>query len=153
MDMDKKTLILIIVCIVVFAFVALSYAGVFNHDETVTVSKVKFKLPEGYKAAGTTKQGYKKITNGLDTIFFTSVNDDNISDHVKNYMNGKISKNRTVTISNFTTDGVFVYKANCSDKSNQYWFVKDGKTYTFFTNKETYKIDDIARQLILSSKQ
>ena len=60
MDMGKKTLILIIVCIVVFAFVALSYAGVFNHDETVTVSKVKFKLLEGYKAAGTTKQGYKK---------------------------------------------------------------------------------------------
>lgn len=152
MDMDKKTLILLIVCIAVFAFVALSYAGVFDQEKTVKVGEINFKLPEGYKTAGVTKQGYQKITNGLDSIYFTCVNDDDISDHVKNYVNSKVSKNRTVTISNFTTDGVFVYKANCSDKSSQYWFVNGGKTYSFFTWKETFKIDDIARDLIKSSK-
>ena len=50
--MEKKSLILLVVCILVFFFVALSYAGIFNHEESVKVGDVNFKLPEGYKYVG-----------------------------------------------------------------------------------------------------
>ncbi len=146
--MDKKSLILIIVCIVVFAFVCLSYAGIFNHEDTFQVGDVNFKLPEGYKYAGVNDKGFTKITNGVDVIYFVAVDDKDIDLHVNNYLKSCESQNKTATISNFTTNDIFVYKANCSDKSNEYWFVSGEKTYAFFTTKETSNIDDIARYLI-----
>lgn len=150
MDMDKKTLILLIVCIVVFAFVALSYAGVFSHDDTVSVGDVTFKLPEGYKNIGANKKGYERATDGLDTIYFTSYDDKNLSGHVNKYIKDCKSKNKTVVLSNFTNNGVSVYKTVGND-STHYWFIHDGKTYAFFTWKEILPMEDkIARSLINS---
>ena len=57
--MEKKSLILIIVCIVVFSFVALTYAGVINQEKSVKVGDVNFKLPEGYVDLGINKYGYQ----------------------------------------------------------------------------------------------
>ena len=140
--MDRKYLILIIVCIVVFAFVCLSYAGVFNHEETFQVGDVNFKLPEGYKYAGVNDKGFTKITNGVDSIFFVCVNDKDIKLHVNNYLKSCQSQNKTADISNFTTNDIFVYKAN------ECWFVSGEKTYAFFTTKETANMDDIAHYLV-----
>ena len=56
-----------------------------------------------------------------------------------------------VNVSNFTTNDIFVYKAVNSKNSCHYWFVYGDKTYTFFTWKETFNIDDIAHYLIDSS--
>lgn len=149
--MDKKSLILIIVCIIVFSFVFLTYAGIFNQEETLQVGEINFKLPEGYRYVGFVKQGFPKTTNGLDSIYFDYYNDTNISSYVNDFVNECHSKNRSVVVSNFTTNDISVYKAVSSTNSTHYWFVYADKTYTFFTWKETFKIDDIARYLIDSS--
>ncbi|WP_407379218.1 hypothetical protein [Methanobrevibacter sp.] len=149
--MDKKSLILLIVCIIVFSFVVLTYAGIINQEETLQVGEINFKLPEGYKFAGYTEQGYPKITNGLDSIYFEYYNDTDISKHVKNFTDYCKTKNRNVTLSNFTTGDVTVYKTVTSDHRNNYWFVNGDKTYTFFTWKETFNVDDLANYLIDSS--
>ena len=149
--MDKKSLILIIVCIIVFSFVVLTYAGIITQDETLQVGEINFKIPEGYKSIGFVDQGFPAINNGLDSIYFDYYNDTNISNHVKDFVNDSESKNRSVVVSNFTTNDIFVYKAVNSKNSTHYWFVYGDKTYTFFTWKETFNIDDIARNLIDSS--
>lgn len=149
--MDKKSLILIVVCIIVFSFVCLSYLGVFNHEETLQVGEINFKLPEGYKLVGKDKDGNEKITNGLDSILFTYYDDTNVSQHVNNYIKYCNSKKWNVNSSNFTTNGVVVYETVTSTGSNHYWFVYKDKTYAFFTSKETFNIDDIAHSLIDSA--
>lgn len=149
--MDKKSLFLIIVCIFVFSFVVLTYAGIINQDETLQVGEINFKIPEGYKYIGFVEQGFPALNNGLDSIYFDYYNDTNISNHVKDFVNYYESKNSSVVVSNFTVNDISVYKAVNSKNSTHYWFVYGDKTYTFFTWKETFNIDDIARNLIESS--
>ena len=149
--MKKKSLFLIIVCIIVFSFVFLTYAGIINQDETLQVGEINFKVPEGYRYAGLTDQGFSILNNGLDSIYFDYYDDTNVSTHVKDFVKDCESKNRSVVVSNFTTNDIFVYEAVNSKNSTHYWFVYGDKTYTFFTWKETFKIDDIAHYLIDSS--
>ncbi|MBE6506241.1 MAG: hypothetical protein E7Z73_11030 [Methanobrevibacter millerae] len=149
--MEKKSLILLVVCILVFSFVALSYAGVFNHEESVKVGEVTFKLPEGYKYMGVNKYGYETASNGLDSVYFECHNDKNISKHIKVYKDDCDSKNKTYKTSNFTANGINVYKLVDSKNASRYWFVHDGKTYSFLTWKEVNKMDDIVKSLISSS--
>ena len=149
--MEKKSLFLIIVCIIVFSFVIFTYAGIINEDETLQVGEINFKIPEGYKYIGFVKEGFPALNNGLDSIYFDCYNDTNISHHVNDFLNECKSKNRSVDVSNFTTNDIFVYKVVNSKNSTHYWFVYGDKTYTFFTWKETFNIDDIAHYLIDSS--
>lgn len=149
--MDKKSLILIAVCIIVFAFVALTYAGFFNHDESVQVEGMNFKLPEGYKYVGVNKYGYQTATNGLDSIYFDCYDDKDISKHIKEYKNDCDSKNKTYVTSNFTTNGFDVYKLVDSNNATHYWFVHGDRTYTILTWKEVFQVDDIVKHLIESA--
>lgn len=149
--MEKKSLILLVVCILVFSVVALTYAGVFNHEESVKIGDVNFKLPEGYKSMGVNKYGYETASNGLHGFCLDCYNDTNISKHIKEYKDECDSKNKTYKTSNFTVDGIDVYKLVDSKNASQYWFVHDGKTYNFSTWKEVFKMDDIVRSLINSS--
>ena len=149
--MEKKSLILIIVCIVVFSFVALTYAGIIDLGENVQVGEVKFKLPEGYKNMGVNKYGYKTASNGLDSLYFDSYGDKNVSKYIKEYKEDCISKNKTFKISNFTTNGINVYKLVDSQNATHYWFKHGDKTYTILTWKEVFKVDDIVKNMISSS--
>lgn len=149
--MDKKSLILIVVCIIVFAFVFLTYTGIFNQDESVQVGEINFKLPEGYKYIGINKYDYQTATNGLDSIYFDYYNDTNLSQHVKEYEDDCDSKNKTYVTSNFTANNIDVYKLVDSKNATHYWFVHGDKTYTVLTWKEIFKADDIVKHLIESS--
>lgn len=149
--MEKKSLILIIVCIIVFSFVSLTYAGIIKQEQSVHVGDINFKLPEGYKYIGVNKQGYQRASNGLDTISFESYKDDNVSQHIKDYEKYCKSKNMTLNMSNFTTNNILVYKGVTNTNSTHYWFVYDDKTYTVFSSKEAFRIDDVAHYLIDSS--
>ena len=147
--MERKSLVLIIVTIIVFSFVFLTYSGI--NQQTLQVGEINYKIPEGYKYIGLNEHGSPTLTNGLDSIYFTYYNDTNISHHVKEHIDECKSKNRTVVLSNFTVNDIFVYKTVNSKNSNHFWFVCDNKTYSFFTWKETFNMDDIARSLISSS--
>lgn len=149
--MEKKSLFLIIVCIVVFSFVALTYVGIIDLGESVQVGDVKFKLPEGYKNMGVNKHGYQTASNGLDSLYFDSYGDKNVSKYIKECKNDCISKNKTFKISNFTTNGINVYKLVDSQNATHYWFKYGDKTYTIFTWKEVFRADDIVKNMISSS--
>lgn len=149
--MEKKSLILLVVCILVFSFVALTYAGVFNHEESVKIGDVNFKLPEGYKYMGANKHGYETASNGLNGFCLDCYNDINISKHIQDYKKDCDSKNKTYKTSNFTVGGINVYKLVDSKNASQYWFVHDGKTYNFSTWKKVSNMDDIVKSLINSS--
>lgn len=105
-------------------------------------------VPEGFHVID---QNYSyNLTNDYDSILITKELESNdIDKEVKNYVKFKKESNFTVSLSNFTVDGITVCKAKVNENDAiHYWFEKDGKVYEMYTRSGGINSDKLVSDLI-----
>lgn len=147
MEKKYKIIILILMILVVGGSIVYYYQSTEN---VLQVGDVKFKVPNEYKIGELNVEGNPTITDGVNSIYFTYYDDTNISKIVKNYTKERESQNITIVQSNFTVNNLMVYKTYSNQGASHYWFLFNGKTYSIYTWKETFNIDNIVSNLISS---
>ena len=154
--MNKKTILMIFIIIILIAIVGLV---AFNHlnigasqGNQVKVGQATFNLPEGFKETASNKSGYNNITNGYDTFLIKECGNDNITKYVKTYKKQAERTNKTVHVKDFNINDTVVYKATSDQsKSVHYWFTVNGTVYTCYSWSNDKNMENILNNLISSS--
>ncbi len=148
--MNKKIIIAIVIILIILAAIGLIINNEFQ-NQRVKVGDIYFQLPENYHEGNLNELGHVNITDGVHCIFLTSVKDGNITEYVNQYVDDLSNKNQSISLSDFTVNGVHVYKStNAGTGSNHYWFVKDGNMYSLYNWEENPDMDNICINLINS---
>ncbi len=136
---------LLIILIIVILFLSGFYAYNELSNSTIKIGDTTFNIPEGYHESTPNHLGAVNITNGNTSIFLSVYNDTNILKHANDYKKLLEKDNQTAIISNYTIGGAQIYKSTIIDLPNcvHYWFIKNNKTYDFYTwdgNKDVERI-------------
>lgn len=151
--MQKKFIIIILISLIIIILgIGILNNNDFNNQK-IKVGDAYFTLPEGYHEGKLNDLGHINITDNSHSIFISNISGANITNYVNQYVDNLSETNQNVTLSNFTINGILVYKSmNLETGANHYWFVKDGKMYTIYNWEKNNDMDDICIDLIRSMK-
>lgn len=151
--MNKKSVIIIILFIILL-LLGMNIFDFYNQEKIINVGSAEFTMPEGFEEGPMNEFGAKSITNGTNTIYLFENNDSDINKHIESYKAMIKDKNETMYITNFTFDGVLIYKTDNIDNpaTDHYWFVKNGKTYDIYKWDRNENMDSMVIDLMKSMK-
>ena len=120
-------------------------------QNSIKVGHTYFTLPQGYEEVNSDGRT-ANIAKNNNTIAITYYSDTDIMGHVKNYTIQK--KNDTIQTTEQTINNIKVYKSTIKNdtKTAHYWFISDNKVYEFCSWRGDQNTDNIAYDLIKSSK-
>ena len=148
--MEKKYIILLLVLFLIVGLVA--YFNFYNPDE-IRVGDSKFHLPDGYHEGAVRENGDINITNQYTSVFIHQYEDDNAVKYAHDYIKERNESNFTANLMNFTAGDKTVYKTTIvgQPQSLHYWFVQNGKAYTFYTWDGNDNMDLLIKDMITSA--
>lgn len=148
--MEKKSLLLILLIIILIGIIGFLLTNNLTISNEITVGNTKFYLPEGYHEGNLTKSGDVNITNGYSSVFVHNYPDNNITNHVNEYMKKMRENNSTVGLENITIENNIIYKTTTNNTAEpiHYWFTKDGQSYTIYTWDTNSKMNSLIQNIM-----
>lgn len=145
--MNKKTVLIIMIAIILLIFVG-SFVFNWTTQKEVSVGATNFTIPSGYYE-GNSNENITNLTNGKETIFITEM-DANLNDAVDSYENYLTNKNYSSMRSNFTAEGNIIYKITNLNSTNdvRYLFENNNHTYALYSWNENPKLDSIIFDIV-----
>lgn len=145
-----KKYIAIIAIVIILLIIGFTQFSEFNKTEdTLTVGKATFSMPESYKSGPNDALGGNTITNGSNTIGIKERGDENISKYLNEYIE---YHNESVKVENFVIDGNNISKTTHLNDTNthHYFVVKNHKVYDFYASDGNKKMDSTIIDIITS---
>lgn len=155
MEKNFKTVVIIIfIFILIFMGCMLYYNYENSLDKKIKVGETDFIIPNGYHEGKSNITGVVNLSDGDSNSIFLKENDDtNISNLVNGYESTVLEKNFTPIHSNFSIDGVDIYKLSVNNtNTNHYWFKHGNKVYEIYSWNKNDNLDTIVSNLIASTK-
>ena len=148
--METKTKLLIVVIAILLLIIGFMSYSNFLAQNQIKIGETDFLMPSGYHEGSPTNLGHKNITDGNHSVYIGEYDDNNVVGHLNNMSSYFKNRNHTTNISNFTHDGILVYKLTIkNDKTcSYYYFEKNNATYTVYTWNSNENIEEILFNLI-----
>lgn len=151
--MDKRSIA--ISGILIFLLIATGFVG-FNQfkvdlfNQEVVLGDACFDMPKGF-GISENKESSVIINDGSRSIILSVYDDDNIKNHVNEYIKYVEDKNFSTKLSKTTVDDFLVYKVVSNESDNaHYWFNYNNKTYSVSNWAYYDKMDSTVYGLIQS---
>lgn len=148
--MEKKSIIIILLVVILIGVTAFLFTHNFNGTNDVYVGNTKFYLPDGYHEGNQTEYGDVNITNGYSSVLIHNYSDNNVKKYRDDYSEYLLNNNATPELRNFTVDDITIYKTTIVNNTQtmHYWFIKDNKTFSIYTWDGNSNMDSFIRDLI-----
>ena len=151
MNLKIGLIILISILLIIGGFIIVNQH---SNQQQIIVGDISYNLPSGYHVENFDKNNDTLIVNDDDKIFLAVYGKNNVTEYINDYIKYKKQNNTTVQITNFSVNGIDVYKSKIPNDENNthYWFKKGNKVYSIYSYVNHPNRDVIVMELISSIK-